>query len=77
MTWITTFEHKPGTGKVHPTQVIGHVKIFNTEGQSPIVQIDTLGSEDREQPNKQSQTVQMGRESAHQLFLILKETYGF
>jgi hypothetical protein len=77
MTWITAFEQKPGTGKVHPTHVVGHVKIFQTEGHLPVVQIDTLGSEDREKPNKQSQTIQMGRESAHQLFLLLKETYGF
>jgi hypothetical protein len=77
MTWITSFERKTGTGKVHPTQLVGHVKIFETDGQLPIVQIDTLGSEDREKPNKQSQTIQIGRESAHQLFLILKETYGF
>ena len=77
MAWITSFELKPGSGKLHPTQLVGHVKVFEAEPGLPIVQIDTLGSEDREKPNKQSQTIQVGRESAQQLFLILKETYGF
>jgi hypothetical protein len=36
-----------------------------------------LGSEDREKPHKQSQRIQIGEESARQLYLILKETYGF
>jgi hypothetical protein len=77
MAWITSFERKSGSGKVHPTQLVGHVKVFHTEGELPIVQIDTLGSDDREKPNKQSQTIQLGRTSAEQLFSILKETYGF
>ena len=77
MAWITSFERRPGSGKLHPTQLVGHVKVFQTAGDLPIVQIDTLGSDDRENPNKQSQTIQIGEESARQLYLILKETYGF
>jgi hypothetical protein len=77
MAWITSFELKPGSGKLHPTQLVGHVKVFDIESGSRIVQIDTLGSEDREKPNKQSQTIQVGREAAEQLFLVLKKTYGF
>jgi hypothetical protein len=77
MAWITSFERKAGSGKVHPTQLVGHVKVFRAENSLPIVQIDTLGSDDREKPKKQSQTIQLGMESAQQLLLILKETYGF
>jgi hypothetical protein len=77
MAWITSFERKAGSGKLHPTQLVAHVKVFRTEGDLPIIQIDTLGSEDREKPHKQSQTIQIGEESARQLYLILKETYGF
>lgn len=77
MTLITSFERKHGTGKLHPTKLVGYVKVIESDSHPPIVQIDTLGSEEREKPNKQSQTIQMGKESAHQLFLILKETYGF
>ncbi|WP_072369162.1 hypothetical protein [Hyphomicrobium sp. NDB2Meth4] len=77
MAWITSFERKPGSGKLHLTQLVGHVKVFGSETGTPIVQIDTLGSEDRAKPNKQSQTIQVGREAAEQLFRILKETYGF
>jgi hypothetical protein len=76
MAWITSFERTPGSGKLHPTQLVGHVKVFATENM-PIIQIDTLGSDDRENPNKQSQTIQIGREAAQQLFQILKDTYEF
>jgi hypothetical protein len=42
-----------------------------------LLQIDTYGSLDREIPGKKSQTIQMDRESAEQLFLILKSEFGF
>ncbi|MBI1649460.1 hypothetical protein [Hyphomicrobium sulfonivorans] len=77
MAWITSFELKAGSGKLHPTQLVGAVKVFVPEPGKAIVQIDTYGSDEREMPNKQSQTIQFGRESAHQLFTILKETYEF
>jgi hypothetical protein len=46
-------------------------------GEFPIVQIDTYGSEDRKIPGKQSQTLQLGKEAAFELYKILKETYSF
>ncbi|MBC7150405.1 MAG: methionyl-tRNA formyltransferase [Rhizobium sp.] len=42
-----------------------------------IVQIDTYGSVDREIPGKKSQTIQLDREGAENLFLILKNEFGF
>jgi hypothetical protein len=77
MAWITSFERKAGSGKLHPTQLVGVVKVFELDAGKAIVQIDTYGSDERKIPNKQSQTFQFGKESAHQLFTILKETYGF
>ena len=78
MAWVTSFElKKAGSGKLHPTRLVGQVKVFEPDAGKAIVQIDTFGSDEREMPNKQSQTIQFGRESAHQLFTILKETYGF
>lgn len=77
MAWIMSFERKTGSGKLHPTQLVGEVKVFEPDVGKAIVQIDTYGSDERKMPNKQSQTIQFGKELAHQLFTILKETYGF
>jgi hypothetical protein len=77
MAWIKTFETRDGRGKLQPSQVVGVVKIFEPSDGNPIVQIDTNGSADRANPGKQSQTIQLGREAARELFDILKRTYDF
>ena len=77
MAWITSIETSAGTGKVQPTQVVARVKIFSDQNGIPIVQIDTHGSADREKPGKQSQTLQLGRQAAQQLYRVLKDTYRF
>jgi hypothetical protein len=77
MAWIKSFEKRDGRGKLQPSQVVGVVKIFEPTDGNPIVQIDTNGSADRANPGKQSQTIQLGREAARELFDILKRTYGF
>jgi hypothetical protein len=77
MAWVKSFEKRDGRGKLQPSQVVGVVKIFEPTDGNPIVQIDTNGSADRANPGKQSQTIQLGREAARELFDILKRTYGF
>lgn len=77
MAWIKSLSRSDTQGKIQPTQVVAVVKVFETEGESRVVQIDTHGSDDREIPGKLSQTIQMGEEAAEQLFIILKDTYGF
>jgi hypothetical protein len=77
MAWIKNFEIRDGKGKLQPSQVVGLVKIFKPTDGHPIVQIDTNGSADRANPGKQSQTIQLGREAAKELFDILKRTYDF
>ena len=77
MPWITSIKSSAGIGKLQPTQVVAHVKIFHAEDGTPIVQMDTHGSADREKPGKQSQTIQFGREAAQQLHKLFKDTYGF
>jgi hypothetical protein len=77
MAWIKSFEERDGRGKLQPSQVVGVVKIFEPTDGNPIVQIDTNGSADRANPGKQSQTIQLGREAARELFDILKRTYEF
>jgi len=77
MAWIKKFETRDGKGRLPPSQVIGLVKIFELTDGRPVVQIDTNGSADRANPGKQSQTIQLGREAARQLFDILQRTYDF
>ncbi|MFA7307650.1 MAG: hypothetical protein WC026_13360 [Hyphomicrobium sp.] len=77
MGWVKSVELKPGEGKIQPTQFTAFVKVFEPKTGTPIVQIDTYGSDERKIPGKQSQTLQFGRESAFQLFQILKDTYEF
>lgn len=77
MAWISKIVTVDGTGKIQPTQVIARVKVFRTEGDATVVQIDTHGSDEREMPGKQSQTIQFGKESAQQLHRLLADTYGF
>ena len=77
MAWVDAFEIKQGSVRRQPTHVVGFVKVADTPDGSPIVQIDTYGSADRAIPGKQSQTIQLGREAAEQLYRILGDTYGF
>ncbi len=77
MAWVTNIRQEGTTGRIQPTQVEAIVKIFPTEDSRSIIQIDTRGSDDREIPGKQSQTLQFGEEAARQLFEILKKTYSF
>ncbi|MFN3891100.1 MAG: hypothetical protein ACK4MV_11935 [Beijerinckiaceae bacterium] len=77
MAWVDNFEIKQGTVRRQPTNVVAFVKVAVPAEGSPIVQIDTYGSADRKVPGKQSQTIQLGREAAEQLYRILRDTYGF
>lgn len=77
MAWITSIERKEGRGRIQPTQVIAYAKVFQTDDRNTIVQIDTYGSSNREMPDKQSQTLQLGREAAKQLYDLLAKTYKF
>jgi hypothetical protein len=77
MAWVSKIEETIGTGRIQPTQVVAAIKIFNLPGGAAIVQIDTRGSADRAIPGKVSQTLQLGQETARQLFDLLKRTYRF
>ncbi len=77
MAWVRRVERKEGEGRRQPSEVVAFVKVFEIEDSSPIVQIDAFGSDERQNPGKQSQTLQFGRESARQLFDLLKQTYEF
>ena len=64
--------HSRRPSSLHPTQVVCHWSAAND-----LLQLSTYGSEEREIPGKTSQTLQFTRESAAQLFRILKEEFKF
>ena len=77
MAWVTNFEIRDGSGRRQPSNVIGVVRRFEQPDGETVIQIDTHGSEDRANPGKQSQTLQLGRDAAKQLFDLLKRRYAF
>ena len=77
MASINNLEVRPGRGQMQPSQVVGIVKMFELTEGGPIVQIDTLRFAGRQNPGKQSQTIQLGREAARELFDTLRRTYQF
>jgi hypothetical protein len=64
--------HPRNLAGLHPTQVVCHWSAGNG-----LLQLSTYGSGNREMPGKTSQTLQFTRETAAQLFLILKEEFKF
>ncbi|MBC7669283.1 MAG: hypothetical protein H7236_12735 [Gemmatimonadaceae bacterium] len=56
---------------------MGHYKVFSHDGQKRVLQIDTLGSQQREIPGKVSQTIQLSEDSARELWLILGKEFAF
>ena len=78
MAVVDRFEHDQKKPKTQPTIVVCHWSILHTDtGKASLLQIDTRGSEERERPEKQSQTLQFTRESAKQSFDILKAEFDF
>jgi hypothetical protein len=49
-------------------------RTFNVDGQT-ILQLDTYGSDQRQIPNKVSQSFQVNRESAAILLQLIRETF--
>jgi hypothetical protein len=78
MAIVTRFEkvttRKP---RLHPTQVVCYWSILRDQGSKLLLQLDTVGSKDREMPGKQSQTLQLTADGARDLYEILKTEFGF
>jgi hypothetical protein len=49
-------------------------RIFRIDGET-ILQLDTYGSNERQIPNKVSQSIQLDRESAERLLQIIRDTF--
>ncbi|HLP67423.1 MAG TPA: methionyl-tRNA formyltransferase [Rhizobium sp.] len=76
MALVRQFEHKPMDRNSLHREIAASYSAFGIDGKR-IIQIDTYGSTDREFPGKKSQTIQLDREGAENLFLILKNEFGF
>jgi hypothetical protein len=76
MALIRSITLKPGEGRIHPTEVDAHIKIFGGFDRPQIVQIDTFGSDDRQISGKISQTIQLNKVAAEQLVEVLRRAYG-
>jgi len=63
--------------QLHRTQVICQWSVVRSQGAGPILQLDTRGSAERENPGKLSQTLQLTPQSAASLFAILKREFHF
>lgn len=50
-------------------------RTFNVDGQT-ILQLDTYGSDQRQIPNKVSQSFQLNRESAATLLKLIRDTFS-
>ncbi len=78
MALVEGFQKRERIPKLHPTQVIcGWSTLADESGAASLLQLDTTGSEERENPGKQSQTVQFSRDSAYELYKILEMAFGF
>ena len=74
----TSFEKVETTsGSRQPTEVTAKYKIVPVEDGESLFQIDTGGSADRQNPGKQSQTLQLSRESAKELWTLLGNHFRF
>lgn len=76
MAFVRRFEHKNMERNSLHKEIGATYSVFGIDDKR-IVQIDTYGSVDREIPGKKSQTIQLDREGAENLFLILKNEFGF
>ncbi|MGR3494710.1 hypothetical protein [Citreimonas sp.] len=61
---------------LHPTRLPCKYMVSNHAGQR-ILQLNTYGSDTRQNPGKQSQTLQFDENAASDLFNLLKREYGF
>ena len=77
MAFITKFVQDDREIKgLHPTRVVCKYIVAERDGKS-LLQLNTYGSEDRDIPDKLSQTRQIGEVAARELLAILKKEFGY
>ena len=74
MALVRKFEHKHMERNSLHDEISATYTVFDYDDRS-FIQIDTYGRDTRALPGKKSQTVQLDRKAAEQLFEILKRTF--
>ncbi len=76
MALIRSFTEKRMERNSLHDQIEATYSVFETDGRV-VVQIDSYGRKSREIPGKKSQTIQLDRDGASQLYRILKSAFRF
>jgi hypothetical protein len=66
--------NRTGGYRLHPTTVVCGVEVYEVGGRR-VIQLDTYGAEDRDIPDKVSQTLQLDEAAARQLVKILQAAF--
>ena len=60
---------------LHPTELVAKYIIAECDGKK-VLQLNTYGSKNRDNPEKLSQTLQFDEHSAQELFNVLAQEFG-
>jgi hypothetical protein len=75
MAFIQSFRRGNRTSvRLQPTQVECHYSVGKSGGKV-LLQLDTFGSKERENPGKQSQTLQLDEDGARMLIQLLRSEF--
>lgn len=74
MARLRTLAPAQGASRVHPTTVDCSWQLV-ADGDRRLLQLSTYGSDDRVSQPKVSQTIQIDRVVAQQLYTLLRETF--
>ena len=77
MARVGSFKSTGKSIKPQPSSVECGYAFNGQEGRATLIQIETYGSEGRRNPGVVSQSFQLTREAAHQLWLLLGRGFGF
>ena len=75
MALVRSFEQKEMSRNSLHKEISATYSVFG-DGDIKVLQIDTYGSEDRQIPGKKSQSLQLDRQGAESLYLILKREFS-
>ncbi|OBG64738.1 hypothetical protein [Mycobacterium sp. E3339] len=75
MALISEFQHVGSDRNAVHKPVLCGWRSFTVDGQT-FLQLDTYGSDERQIPNKVSQSIQLGRDGAATLLKLIQDTFG-
>lgn len=76
MALLKRFDRKEMERNSLHDEIVASYTVFERDGRV-LLQIDSYGREEREMPGKKSQSIQLDRDGAFQLYSILKREFQF